>query len=213
LPAYVDVNPHRAARTKEFCARIRSGARPQLMVIQPEPGWEPNDCFFCVRERVRRDGGRIQLGWSIWEWPGVYIEAERHAVCAPADGSPWLDISPASVPEITARLFLPDDAVAEYDFANDGVREDNIHEALAADNRIRDFFRLAEQKNALLNSLPGFGEITLKGENAIHFQRLQREQLSLTFALAMEYTPPNARCFCGSGKKFKKCHGLNRSTT
>jgi hypothetical protein len=145
-------------RTKEFCARIRAGARPQLMVIQPEPGWEPNNCFFCVRERVQRDGGRIQLGWSIGELPAVYLEAERHAVFAPADGSPWLDISPALVPEITARLFLPDDAAAEYDFANDGVREDNIREALAADDRIRDFFRLAEQKSALLNSLPGFGK-------------------------------------------------------
>jgi hypothetical protein len=75
-------------RTKEFCARIRSGARPKLMVIQPEPGWEPNYCFFCVRERVRCDGGRIHLGWAIWEWPGVDLEAERHAVFAPADDSP-----------------------------------------------------------------------------------------------------------------------------
>ena len=141
-------------RTKEFCARIRSGARPQLMVIQPEPGSEPNYCFFSVRERVRRDGGRIQLGWSIWEWPEVYLEAERHAVFAPADGSPWLDISPALVPEITARLFLPDDAAAEYDFANDGVREDNIREALAADDRIREFFRprRAEKRTVELSS-------------------------------------------------------------
>jgi len=186
------------------------------MVIQPESGWEPNECFLCVRERVRRDGGRIQLGWSIWEWPGVCLEAERHAVFAPADDSPWLDISPSPVPEITTRLFLPDDAAAEYDFANDGVREDNIREALAADDRIKDLFRLAEQKSALLNSLPGFGKITLKGENAIHFQRLQRlqrEQSSLIEALAMEYTPRNAPCFCRSGKEFGKCHGLNRQTT
>jgi SEC-C motif len=200
-------------RTKEFCARIRSGARPQLMVIHPEPGSEPNNCLFSVRDRVRRDGGSIQLGWSIWEWPGVYLEAERHAVFAPADGCPWLDISPAPVPEITARLFLPDDAAAEYDFANNGVREDNIRKALAADDRIGDLFRLAEQKSALLNSLPGFGEITLEGENKIQVQRLEREQLSLMFALAMEYTPRNARCFCGSGKKFKKCHGLNTQAT
>ena len=153
------------------------------------------------------------MRWSIWEWPGVYLEAERHAVFAPADGSPWLDISPAPVPEITARLFLPDDAAAEYDFANDGVREDNIREALAADDRIRDFFRLAEQINALLNTIPGFGEVTLKGENANHVRRLKREASSLVFALAMEYTPRNARCFCGNGKKFNKCHGLKRQAT
>jgi SEC-C motif len=209
LPRTAPLNP----RTKEFCARIRSGARPQLMVIQPEPGSEPNNCFFSVRNRVRRDGGRIQLGWSIWELPGVYLEAERHAVFAPADGSPWLDISPALVPQITTRLFLPDDAAAEYDFTNDGVREGNIREALAADDRITEFFRLAEQIEALLNSHPGLGEITLKGENAINCKRLQRAASSLIKALAMEYTPRNAPCFCGSGKKFKKCHGLNRQTT
>jgi hypothetical protein len=193
-------------RTKEFCARIRAGARPQLMVIQPEPGWEPNNCFFCVRERVQRDGGRIQLGWSIGELPGVYLEAERHAVFAPADGSPWLDISPASGPELTTRLFLPDDSAAEYDFANAGVREGIIREALAADGRITEFFRLAEQIEALLNSHPGLGKITLKGENVINCKRLQRAASSLIEALAMEYTPRNAPCFCGSGKKFKKCH-------
>src|ERR1700722_13822432 len=183
-------------RTKEFCARIRAGARPQLMVIQPEPGWEPNNCFFCVRERVQRDGGRIQLGWSIGELPGVYLEAERHAVFAPADGSPWLDISPAPVPEITVRLFLPDDAAAEYDFANAGVREGIIREALAADGRIREFFRLAKQIEERLNSHPGLGEITLKGENAISCERLKRTASSLIEALAMDYTPRNAPCFC-----------------
>jgi hypothetical protein len=193
-------------RTKEFCARIRSGARPQLMIIQPEPGWEPNNCFFCVRERVQRDGGRIQLGWSIGELPGVYLEAERHAVFAPADGSPWLDISPAPGPELTTRLFLPDDSAAEYDFANAGVREGIIRQALAADGRIREFFRLAKQIEELLNSHPGLGEITLKGENAISCERLKRTASSLIEALAMEYTPRNAPCFCGSGKKFKKCH-------
>jgi hypothetical protein len=180
------------------------------MVIQPEPGWEPNNCFFSVRERVRRDGGRMQLGWSIGELPGVYLEAERHAVFAPADGSSWLDISPAPVPEITTRLFLPDDAAAEYDFANAGVREANIREALAADDRIRAFFRLAKQIEALLNSHPGLGEITLKGENAINCEHLQRAASSLIEALAMEYTPTNAPCFCGSRKKFKKCHGPYR---
>jgi hypothetical protein len=193
-------------RTKEFCARIRAGARPQLMVIQPQPGWEPNNCFFCVRERVQRDGGRIQLGWSIGELPGVYLEAERHAVFAPADGSPWLDISPASGPELTTRLFLPDDAAAEYDFANAGVREGIIREALAADGRIREFFRLAEQIEALLNSHPGLGEISLKGENKSNVERLAFKAQSLIEALAMKYTPRNAPCFCGSGKKFKKCH-------
>ena len=193
-------------RTEQFCARVRQGVRPQLMIIRPAPGWEPNDCFACVRERVQRDGGRIQLGWSIWEWPGVYIEAERHAVYAPADGSQWEDISPSPFPEITERLFLEDDATAEYDFANEGVRTENIREALADDDLIQGFFRVAEQRNALWNTIPGVGEIKIDRATKAEIDRLEQEQIGLQIALVLKYTPPNERCFCGSGKKFKECH-------
>jgi SEC-C motif len=157
-----------------------------------------------LRERESSTRRRTHSAWlAIWEWPRVYLEAERHAVFAPADDSPWLDISPSPFAAITTRLFLPDDAAAEYDFANAEVREDNIREALAADDRITDLFRLAEQIHAQSNSRPGLGEIRLR------ISERQREQSSLIEALAMEYTPRNARCFCGSGKKFEKCHGLN----
>jgi len=151
-------------RTEEFCARIRPDIKPLSMAIRPERGCEPNECFSSVQKRVLRDGGRIQCGWSIWEWPGVYLEAEYHAVYAPPDGSPWIDLSPSPIPEITHRLFLPDDAIAEYDFANEGVRRENIREALADDARIQRFFRIVEQKNAILNSIPGFDETSLKGQ-------------------------------------------------
>jgi hypothetical protein len=54
VPRTAPLNP----RTKEFCARIRSGARPQLVVIQPEPGWEPNNLRrfrpFAARDRKIR---------------------------------------------------------------------------------------------------------------------------------------------------------------
>lgn len=200
------------SRVEQFCARVRHGVSPQLMIVRPEPGWRPNDCFFCVRQKVLREGGRIQLGWSIWEWPSVYIEAERHAVYAPADGSPWRDISPPSAPEIGARLFLPDDAAAEYNFANEGMPVDNIREALAEDERIQDFFRLAEQQNSLLNSYSGLRE-TVPG-SAVELRyiedqldQVEHEKRSIIWALAMTFTPKNAPCFCGSELKFKQCHG------
>ena len=177
------------------------------MVIQPALGWEPNNCFLCVRERVQRDGGYVQLGWAIWEWPGVYIEAERHAVYAPAGGAPWMDISPSSVPEITERLFLSDDSTVEYDFSNECILTDSVRQALADDVRIQRFFRVAEQEIALLNSLPGFGEILLNWKTAMRLQALGRKKAALIYALAMSFTPETAHCFCGSGMEFGKCHG------
>ena len=40
-------------------------------------------------------------------------------------------------------------------------------------------------------------------KNPAEFNKLTDEQKQLVF----EHTPRNARCPCGSGKKFKDCHG------
>ena len=45
-------------------------------------------------------------GWSVWEWPKVFIEAKFHAVWKQPDGS-FLDIAPKSLP-IPRVLFIPD---------------------------------------------------------------------------------------------------------
>lgn len=97
-----------SAQVVDFCLQI-SSANPVYISTTPDPGCEINDCFNCVRQKVVREGGRIQFGWSIWEWPKVYIEAEHHAVYAPPDISELLDITPSAVFD-TRRLFLLDDS-------------------------------------------------------------------------------------------------------
>jgi hypothetical protein len=47
----------------------------------------PSDCSNCVPQKLTHDGGRIQYGWSIWEWPWVFLEAEHHAVYEGPNGS------------------------------------------------------------------------------------------------------------------------------
>ena len=144
----------------------------------------------------------------IWEWPGVYIEAEHHAVWEPSPGAPLIDITPSEEAE-ARRLFVRDDA-AIYDFQNEGVLRENRRRALNDDPLVEAFFRTAEAKVAILNSLPGVGDIAVDSETEARFEEAESEQIRLCGLLAMKYTPQNAPCFCGSGVKFKRCHGEHK---
>lgn len=117
-----------------------------------------NDCFECLRQKVARNGGRIQFGWAIWEWPRVYGEAEHHAVYEPSTGPPWVDIAPSALLEIWRRLFLPDNG-ALYDFENEGTLRDNKRLALGDDSMIKELFAAAERRLAILNNIPGVGAV------------------------------------------------------
>jgi hypothetical protein len=144
-------------------------AEPNFITITPEPSCDPNDCFECIRRKVTREGGRIQFGWSIWEWPHVYIEAEHHAVYEPPAGSPWKDITPAPSAEIRHPLFLPDND-ATYDFESEGILRDNKRLALNDDPLIQELFAVAEKRVAILNSIPGVGAVCMDLETAQSLQ-------------------------------------------
>jgi hypothetical protein len=199
-------DPH----VKDFCRRVVTDAKPLLLPIVAEPGAEPLDCFNNVRRKVAKEGGRVVYGWAVWEWPGVYIEAEHHAVYEPSpEHGRWMDITPSGLPGISSRVFI-EDASAIYDFDNEGIRRDNHRHALKRDPLIQDFFAGAQAVNAAMNALPGVGEIAVTPAEARKIQGLQMQQARLTFALAMKYLTRNDPCFCGSGKKFKACHGVGR---
>jgi hypothetical protein len=189
-----------------FCRGISSEGSPVLLPILPDEDSVPLDCFDNVRRRVARDGGRIVLGWVIWEWPGVYIEAEHHAVYEPEPEGQWIDLTPPQVPHISTRLFLPD-AAAEYDFDNEGVRRDNHRKALTNDPLIQRFFESARRHSEIMNNIPGVGEVQVTPNVVRALQSAEFENMQFTLQLAMKYTPRNAPCFCGSGEKFKRCHG------
>src|SRR5260370_5619874 len=44
-------------------------------------GW----CSDGVLEKVKHDGGTIRFGWTIWEWPKIFLTAEFHAVWVSKD--------------------------------------------------------------------------------------------------------------------------------
>jgi SEC-C motif len=191
---------------KQFCHEINPSSGPEYIAITPALGCEPKDCFNCVRQKVERAGGRIQYGWAIWEWPGVYIEGEHHAVWERSPGAPLIDITPSDEFGDSRRLFVRDDA-AIYDFQNEGSRRDNRRRALNDDPLVEEFFRAVEAKVAILKSIPGIGEIAVDVETETRFEEAESEHIRLCGLLEMKYTPQNAPCPCGSGVKFKRCHG------
>lgn len=191
---------------RELCRTINADNTPVFLPIVPESGCQPGDCFHNVRRKTETAGGHIQFGWAIWEWPNVYIEAEHHAVHVSADGRAFSDITPSGLEGFTHRLFLPDDT-ATYDFDNEGVRKDNHRVALTNDILVQQFFRTAREHVRIMNSLPGIGEVAVDRRTALQLATLEQENARLCFEIAMKHTSRNARCFCGSGKKFKHCHG------
>jgi hypothetical protein len=119
-----------------------------------------------------------------------------------------LDITPSASPEIRRRLFLPDNT-AVYDFEHEGVLRDNIRFALADDPLIQEFFAAGARRSAVLNAIPGVN-VTVNDvdeETLTRISDAEQQLVELQVALAMKYTPQNAPCFCGSGNKFKRCHG------
>ena len=175
------------------------------MEIAPQMGAEPLDCFGNVRRALEQHGGEIIFGWTIWEWPSVYIEAEHHAVWRNPDGE-LADITPAQDGNQT-RVFVVD-LEATYDFENEGVRRDNIRKALSRDPNIEEFFRYSELRNDVMNGIPGVEEVQIPMAVARQLQTIEQQRAALISAIGMSHTGPNDRCFCGSGLKFKKCHRL-----
>lgn len=190
-----------------FCSEIGPGAKPVYLHIEPERDCQALECFVNVQRKVEREGGRIQFGWEIYMWPGVFIEANHHAVYEGPNGPPWRDITPPTDEELQeTRLFLPDDS-AVYDFTNPLFYRDNIRKALVADSHVNEYLMLAAEIAAITRRTPGTGLVTIEGPDAERLHAIVVQSHHLTRQIAMKYTPWNDPCFCGRPEKFKRCHG------
>lgn len=95
----------------EFCASI-SAAAPVFVPSVPIKRGVTSFCFENVAQKVREKGGSTAYGWAIWHMPGLYFEAEHHAVWRNKLGN-LIDVSP----QMGGRkrlLFLSDES-AIYD--------------------------------------------------------------------------------------------------
>ena len=118
----------------EFCRGI-SDAALFYVSVEPRPGLENGNCFNNVDVVVARHGGASVYGWNILEWPGVFIEAEQHAVWRLDDGS-FLDPTPPVRP-FSRIAFLFDPTLGEWEI------RPNVKRALVADRLIDDWLETA----------------------------------------------------------------------
>ena len=66
-----------------FCREIDPSTNPTFVDVIPTKDSKHQDCFSNVESHIKEFGGNIGYGWTIWESPNLFIEAEFHAV--------WID--------------------------------------------------------------------------------------------------------------------------
>ena len=91
---------------KSFCESVCQGAALRYVQYVPVPEAPLRECFRVVNHCVSAHGGRAVLGWNIVELPGIWLEAEFHAVWQRPDNA-LLDVSPREFP-LARYLFVED---------------------------------------------------------------------------------------------------------
>ncbi|MGY4403863.1 SEC-C metal-binding domain-containing protein [Bradyrhizobium sp. USDA 3315] len=166
----------------------------------PEPSAVAGECFSNVAAKVARDGGTLLYGWTIWEWPRVFVEAEHHAIWK--SNGKYVDITP-HVNNEDQILFLPDPQRV-YDFRGKKRllnRKKSLGVFASAENWI-------EASDHLHNSMEEHSvgsEIRMKRTTLTALWESARNAQAQVLIDLASTTKVNSPCFCNSGKKFKKC--------
>lgn len=167
----------------DFCRKVSSHNVPVQVPHEPLPDKPLLECFSIVPEHVAAHGGKQLIGWAIWETPGVFIEAEFHAVWQNPDGA-LLDLTPRPVP-LSNILFLPDSS-REYA----GRQVDNIRQPLVDDIDVTRFLYLFTRRFEILNKgdlADQHGAIQLPPRAAKAYRDMEKEMEKLHFRLNRRY--------------------------
>ena len=204
-----------------LCRELVVDPKPVFIRVTPEPGAESLDCFPAVEGYVEQHGGSVCCGWQIWRVPGFMVEAEFHAVWRDPNGR-LHDVTPKQT-SIDRILFLPDPE-RKYD----GRQVNNVRRPLRDDPKILSYFEECDREFELLNRgerAYQHGAIQLVGDEAEEMRRIQDRKERLTIEIMQpllgigepiskqepvrKISRPgrNDPCYCGSGKKYKKCCG------
>jgi len=181
--------------------QIGVSEEPLYIDVTPEPYAEVKECFSAVNRKVDKDGGSRQLGWEIWQIPGIMIEAEFHAVWKSPKGR-LVDVTPKSKP-IDRILFIPD-RNSEYD----GAQRNNIRLNVSGKRLVDDYIRTSNAIHRLMNKGQRAykREIDLSDDEAFTY-RLLLNIKDMILKMAVADKNINTLCICGSGKEYRFCHG------
>lgn len=187
-----------------LCAEVSPGEKPLYIDVQPLPDAPINECFPLVEQHIELHGGEAVIGWSLWEMPHLFVEAEFHAVWKTPAGE-LLDIAPKTRP--TARIFFLPDPSARYT----GFQVNNVRRAIATDPDVVAYLRTFDEQFEFMNRgdrAALHGEVRLDGAAAREYQQIQARAMTAYSRISHRFPEygPYGPCWCGSGKKMKWCH-------
>lgn len=185
-------------------AEIGSDIKPIYLLVTPEKNVKIQECFPSVINKIDKDGGNIQYGWQIWEEEGLLVEAEAHAVWVSPDNE-LVDITPKQI-HFEKILFIPDNNLK---FEEQQI--DNIRINTSGNKLVDDLITLCELQFIIMNRgerANQFGAIPLSTAEAALYRATEIHK-ALALSMAYKKMTKNYKCLCGSGKKYKHCHGHN----
>jgi hypothetical protein len=180
---------------KKLVEKLGLKTEPVFVPVKDTDGHKKSDCFYNVRRKIEKEGGDILYGWNVWEYPEKLIEGEFHAVWVSPNGN-LIDITP-KVDGETEILFIPAPGM-NYN----GEAPDNVRVALSNSFEVQEIIRRGEEMTKLRREYnDGTGNSHIPGDV---YEDVMSRGLRPKAPVGR-----NDKCPCGSGLKYKKCHGKN----
>ncbi|ANP65629.1 MULTISPECIES: YecA family protein [Vibrio] len=166
--------------------------------VSPDVDALPKNCLNNVNSYIEKHGGCVQLGWIFSCLGNIAIKMTAHAVVKLPDNS-LICVTPNEYRSGLLK-FAPDNSVENM--INDNFLPTRFV-ALIDDQSLTNYIGIeVEQDQLRLHS---------KGIVAAYDLQQFHMRASLLYPailnLAKKHTGKNDRCYCGSGKKNKKCCG------
>ncbi|EGQ8673245.1 hypothetical protein NM119_003565 [Vibrio cholerae] len=166
--------------------------------VSPDVDALPRNCLNNVNSYIEKHGGSVQLGWIFSCLGNIAIKMTAHAVVKLPDRS-LICVTPNEYRSGLLK-FAPDNLVS--DMINNNFLPTRFV-ALIDDKSLKDYIGIeVEQVQLRLNSK---GIVAASDLQQFHIRASLLYPAILN--LAKKHTGKNDRCYCGSGKKNKKCCG------
>lgn len=191
------------AEVHDLTAGINGEETPVFVRYRPTPKALPQECYANVDHQVATARGRSVVGWAIWEWNEVFVEAEHHAVWEGPDG--LIDITPHGIP-IERVLFLPD-PTAPY-LGTEAPRRPNRRVVISRSAATMRFLAAIDARNLWMERFAAGELVQLTHGQANEMKSLEAKAMEAQADLLIAQANAkgrNDRCLCGSGRKFKSC--------
>ncbi|MEG2419999.1 MAG: SEC-C metal-binding domain-containing protein [Oscillospiraceae bacterium] len=176
---------------KSFCSEILTDVQPIYIPIQPIENGQYGECYKNVQNAINAMGGKRILGWNIWWWANILLEAEAHAIWENPNGE-YVDVTPQRDGE-KQILFLPDASLSYEGHLIKSVRQPLTNSPLVAD-----FIRITSELEEIKQHSSG-NTVALPGELVERYMWL--------LSIFKTKVGRNDPCPCQSGLKYKKCCG------